>query len=262
MKSFTIGSVGPRIVLVHGNDLCGEFYAPLAQQLAARDVRTTLLTLPGFHGEPPLPAPSWAALVDALLQFIQPHDPPLVLAGHSMGGLIALLAAARRPTWLHGLALLEPAVFPGKLVANVAARRYLRQVVHAEDRDAFKNWNGGMRRIADMAAYPQAAIDLYLQVRRTSDRSTGAALFTSLPALDPLPYESVAVPALLVTGAATGIFGRAISGLLRRRLGAEAVVVPGAAHWLVHEADAAVADAVAAFVHGAARSHASTCSPM
>ena len=64
MERLVIGHGRP-VLLVPGNDLCAEFYRPLAERLAAHGCATTLLTLPGQHGLPPLSQPGFAPLVDA-----------------------------------------------------------------------------------------------------------------------------------------------------------------------------------------------------
>jgi pimeloyl-ACP methyl ester carboxylesterase len=246
MRLVTVGDgAGPaRAFVVPGNDLCAEFYRPLAERLAVAGVATTLATLPGWHGVPPLPAPGWDALADAVTAALPGPDATLV--GHSLGGLLALLVAARRPAALGRLVLVEPAVFPGRLVARAAARRYRDTVVHG-DAGRFVNWNGGLRRVHDEAAFPRAMIELYLEVRRTSDRATAARLMDTLPDLYPLPFARVAVPVLVVRGASSGWRARAMLAPLARRLGAERVVIPGAAHWIANEQDEALAAAVARF---------------
>lgn len=246
MKALEIGRGGARAVLVHGNDLCGAFYVPFATELARRDVTTTLLTLPGFHHEPPLAHPTWGGLVDAVLE--AGAAPGTTLIGHSLGGLVALLAAARRRPEVTRLVLLEPTLYPSRWLARAAARRYLASVVRGR-RDRFENWNGGQWRIAAPDRFPQALLELYLEVRRTSDRATAEALFTSLPALYPLPFAAVRVPTLLVRGAEAGAFSALIHGLVARRLPADRVVIPGAAHWLANERDDLLAEHVAAFIH-------------
>lgn len=245
MKTLTIGNGAQRAVLVHGNDLCAEFYVPLADQLAKRGFTTTLLTLPGFHHEPPLARPGWEGLVQALLEALP--GPGTTLLGHSMGGLLALLAAARRPRELGTLVLLEPVLLPYRWMARAASRQYLEAVVRAERR-RFVNWNGGQYRIAAPERYPPEMIELYLEVRRTSDRATAEALFSTLPALHPLPFERVEVPTLLVLGAETGLRSRAINAIVARRLRCRRVVIPEAAHWLANERDESVAEHTAEFV--------------
>ena len=241
----TVGSGDRPALIVHGNALAAPFYRPLAEALAERGFATRLVTLPGFHREPPLARPSWAGLADALLDVLDAPDTTLV--GHSMGGLLALMVAARRPRLVGRLALLEPAIFPSRALARAASRSYLANVVRGE-RERFANWNGAMRRVADPARFPARMIELYLEVRRTSDRATGEALFATLPTLYPLPYAEVAVPTLLVTGAASGWRAHAMARWVALRLGARRAVVPDAAHWLANERDRDVAERLASFV--------------
>jgi pimeloyl-ACP methyl ester carboxylesterase len=246
VKTFTIGDGAARALLLHGNDLCAEFYAPLAERLAAREVATRLVTLPGFHDQPPLRAPSWTALVDVVIEALPAPDG--ILIGHSMGGLIALLAAARRPPALARLVLLEPTILPTRWLARLAGRRYLQSVVRG-DHGRFVNWNGGMRRVHDLDRFPAAAIELYLAVRRASDRATAEQLFATLPDLYPLPFGRVVVPTLLVTGARSGWWAGRLFAAVRARLpSARHEIVADAAHWLANEQDEAVAECLARFV--------------
>jgi pimeloyl-ACP methyl ester carboxylesterase len=211
-------------------------------------MRARLLTLPGFDGVPPLAQPTWAALAGAVVDELRDHD---ILAGHSMGGLIALLAAARAHDHGHtlrALVLLEPAIFPGALFARVAAARYLARLDRDERDprrlDVFENWNGGMQRVHDLSRYPRAAIDQFLAARRIADRATGRALFATLAAQYPLPFAQVSAPALVVAGRATGWVGRRVSAYVTRELRARRIDIANAAHWLANEADDAVAAAI------------------
>jgi pimeloyl-ACP methyl ester carboxylesterase len=243
MERHTVGEGPARALLLPGNDLPADFYAPLAGALAARGLTTAVARLPGFAGEPPLPAPSWEALCDEVLA-----GAPPILLGHSMGGMLALRAAARRPEALRHLVLLEPAILPWRWLARAAGRRYLSAVVHGP-RDGFVNWNGLARRVAEPDRYPPAAIARYLAARRAGDRPTGEALFATLGDLYPLPRPPI--PTLLVSGGAAGWRARLVAARLAARLRPTAwVEVPGAAHFLVNEADDAIASHVARFVRG------------
>lgn len=245
MKVERVGDAGTRLLLVHGNDLCGAFYRPLAQRLGAGGLAVTLPTLPGFCGEPPLAEPGWQALGGALVDDREGHA---FVAGHSLGALLALLVAARRPAGLRGLILLEPAIVTGPWLARRVARRYLGDVVRG-DRDRFDNWNGAMRRVSDPARYPPAAIAQYLDCRRAADRATAEALFMTLPSLYPLPFERIEVPCLIIGGGAAGWRATLLQRRLRRALpDARRVVLPGAGHFLVHEDDAALAALILDFV--------------
>jgi pimeloyl-ACP methyl ester carboxylesterase len=243
MKRCVVGQ-GREILLVPGNDLCAEFYFGLADRLAEHGFRSTLLTLPGFHGQPALTEPGWDALIERLAAELDRLERP-VLAGHSLGGLAALLLAARRP--IDHLVLMEPAIPPGKLLAAASSRRYLRQVTDA-DRSAFTNWSGSFFRIADERTFPRSMIDLYLEVRGTSDLATARALIGGIPDLYPLPFDRVRCPSLLLYGERSGWASRVGLLYLERKLPSlEARSIDGAAHWMVNEQDRAIAGAIAAF---------------
>jgi pimeloyl-ACP methyl ester carboxylesterase len=56
---------------------------------------------------------SWIDLRDDLIALLKVLDgPPVVLAGHSMGGTVSLLTAAAVPGKVRGLVLLDPVIMP------------------------------------------------------------------------------------------------------------------------------------------------------
>ena len=109
------------VAIVHGlGEHCGR-YAALAGALVNRRFTVVSLDLPG-HGEAPGPrgdAPSWNALRDQCIPAMftltrgmpgQPPELPIVLFGHSFGGVLALDYALAHPRGLHGLVLSAPAL--------------------------------------------------------------------------------------------------------------------------------------------------------
>ncbi|WP_073288606.1 alpha/beta fold hydrolase [Hymenobacter psychrotolerans] len=87
----------------------GRAFAALAEQLAP-DYRLLAPDLGGF-GTAPAPGGGYtlAAYADAIAAYITAqHLRSYVLVGHSMGGKVALLLAARQPPGLRGVALLSP----------------------------------------------------------------------------------------------------------------------------------------------------------
>ncbi|MGE0707485.1 MAG: alpha/beta fold hydrolase [Planctomycetota bacterium] len=230
-------------MLVPGNDLSPPFYRPLCERLAAHGLTTTAVHVPAFVGQGP--AASWDDLVERLLADLALHQPAGgALIGHSLGGLLAFLAAARRPPQVQRLVLLEPAIAPWAPLARAAARTYRRAVVE-RDRDRFVNWTGSFRRVARPARFPGWALELYLQNRRAADPERVGALLDTLGQVYPLPIAEVEVPVLLLRGASSGwraaLGQRALRGRFRD---ARVEVIPRAAHWLANEADEAVAAAV------------------
>jgi carboxylesterase len=104
---------------VHGFTATAEEMRPLGERLAARGFAVEGLLLPG-HGST-LEAfaratfEDWYAAVMAGVERLRRQVPRVAVAGLSMGGLLALLAAARRPDLVDALVLYAPAL---ELTAN------------------------------------------------------------------------------------------------------------------------------------------------
>lgn len=119
---------GPPVVCVHGLPGSARDFRWLFAPLADR-ARVIALDLPGFGRTPVTTAPdaSPEGRADFLLEVIDALalDRP-VLVGHSMGGLVAVAAAARRPGGFRGLGLLAS---PG-LRPHAGFRRLPRRTMH------------------------------------------------------------------------------------------------------------------------------------
>jgi pimeloyl-ACP methyl ester carboxylesterase len=104
---------GPTVVLVHGLGSDAGHWLPMARDLA-RDHRVVLIELPG-HGLTPMTTPfvlEQATLaLDRAIGEQSPRE-PVVLVGHSVGGLVALSEALRAPGRVRALVLLESAIAP------------------------------------------------------------------------------------------------------------------------------------------------------
>jgi pimeloyl-ACP methyl ester carboxylesterase len=104
------------VVFVHANGFNGQTYRALLAPLSA-GLRILAVDQRG-HGSSRLAANpehrrSWLDLRDDLLALLAALDQgPAVLAGHSMGGTVSLLAAAAAPEKVRGLVLLDPVIMP------------------------------------------------------------------------------------------------------------------------------------------------------
>jgi pimeloyl-ACP methyl ester carboxylesterase len=113
---------GPLVVLIHGSPGNSRAWQPVARQLASR-FRVISPNLPGYGATtrppPGLPSDSShaARLIEALLDGLAR---PAVLAGHSYGGVVALLLALRGTVKPGALVLFEPVAVP--LLAAVGDR--------------------------------------------------------------------------------------------------------------------------------------------
>lgn len=110
-----------RLVLVHGSRLSGAQWAPQLSRLAARTgplrVDVVAPDLPGHGaraGEAFTLERATAAVAAAVETAVEAWDPtvPVVLAGHSLGGYVAMTYAATYPRRLDGLVLLGCAAVP------------------------------------------------------------------------------------------------------------------------------------------------------
>lgn len=118
----------PRLHFAHATGMHAELYARLLTPLAGR-YRITASDSRG-HGHTRLPAAvasgdriEWEAFADDLMMVLDAVDPgaPWLLAGHSMGGSMSLLAAARHPERVLGLVLADPPFIPFAIAAGALA---------------------------------------------------------------------------------------------------------------------------------------------
>jgi pimeloyl-ACP methyl ester carboxylesterase len=104
---------GPTVVLVHGLGSSTEDWLPMARKLA-RDHRVVLVDLPG-HGESGTPDPFSLEQVSLALDAAiadETHGDPIILVGHSLGGLACTQYALDHPGRVRGLVLIESALIP------------------------------------------------------------------------------------------------------------------------------------------------------
>lgn len=151
---------GPTVVLVHGLGSGANHWLPVARDLA-RDHRVVLVELAG-HGVAGMPRSltldDAAAGLDRAIA--ASCDGPVVLVGHSIGGLVAMAEALRDPDRVRALVLVETALRPQLPAAERAA------LIAALDRD----YRGTLR--ASYEAFGR-------------DSAQGAALFANAARLDP-----------------------------------------------------------------------------
>ncbi|MGG1553598.1 alpha/beta fold hydrolase [Paenibacillus ferrarius] len=157
-------AAAPTLVFVHGTFSSADCLLPLAEQFPEADV--CLVDLPGFGRSPYHHAPDvMAGHVESLVQAILAFPAPVTLVGHSLGGLVAALAAARVPGRVHRLHLLQPAFTTARTYRSArltaAALRFLRAA--------------GLRRqlaaqscFADIRDIPEGYVAYVLQELRSS----------------------------------------------------------------------------------------------
>jgi carboxylesterase len=110
--STTLSGIGrpPAALLIHGFPGTPLEMRPLADALNERGWTCRGILLPGFGTQiETLPQRAWTEWLDAVmdaLSTLRRNHAPILLIGHSMGGSVAISAAARFP--VDGLVLLAP----------------------------------------------------------------------------------------------------------------------------------------------------------
>jgi len=192
------------VVFVHANGFNARTYRSLLAPLA-RDWRIVAVDLRG-HGLTTLPAEnfsqrSWSGLRDDLIAFLETlGGPPVVLAGHSMGGTAAILVAGKRPDLVRGLALFDPVMLGplGVMMAHMpwakgmTARRMPIAVKAARRRRTFDSKAAAFKAYHDRGAFkgwPDAMLKDYVAdgFRETPD---GGVELTCSPAWEALHYTT------------------------------------------------------------------------
>ncbi|MDQ6695912.1 MAG: alpha/beta hydrolase [Actinomycetota bacterium] len=119
------GSSGPRVVMVHGSaqgsDVGGDRHFSAQECLGQRGWRLVVPDRPG-HGRSPSPGRPDDAEADGELVAELLGD-GAHLVGHSFGGCVALAAAARKPSAVRSLTLIEPAM-PRLAMKDPVVRRF------------------------------------------------------------------------------------------------------------------------------------------
>jgi pimeloyl-ACP methyl ester carboxylesterase len=170
------------------------------------------------------------------------------LVGHSYGGVIALLAAARRPDLVRSLTVVEPPAF-GVARGDPAADEFIRRIE--------EHWTHGPRDPAEFLRGFLALVGSSIPPGNfTPDLLQGARtlMFERSPAEAVIPFAELAgapFPKLVVSGGHSPAF-EAVCDVLEQRLGAERAVLPGAGH-SVQRLGAPLNELLASFVERAER---------
>ena len=213
-----------RIILVHGSVVGGRATWAGQRQLAER-FDLVVLDRPGFPPNPPVDRVDFESDAALVAELLEPGDH---LVGHSYGGVITLLAAARRPDALRSLTVVEPPAT--RIAAGVP------------EVDAFAA-DGAALYASAATGEPEVFLGQFL-----------AAVGSQFDPPSPLPPEleqgaralavergpweadipldvlaSTPFPKLVVSGAHHPAFD-AICDVLERELGAERAVLPGYGH--------------------------------
>jgi len=119
----------PLLFFLHGNGFCGPVYSPMLRELQ-KDFDLLMLDAPG-HGVSDSLAVNWneaaELLHQALTQQLDTLAPDTVHGlGHSLGGVLTLLSAHRHADTFRSIVLLDPVLFPRRMVLFMQAASVLK----------------------------------------------------------------------------------------------------------------------------------------
>jgi pimeloyl-ACP methyl ester carboxylesterase len=259
LRYFLGGPVdGEPIVLVHGLGGCAANWVDVAPRLAARR-RVLVPELPGHGLSTPLPAvPNLAVFADRLATVAEREQLlPAAFVGHSLGGVVALRLALRRPDAVSALVLVNGAgissttrraryglrilgiIGPRRLVApwadSVAGSPFLRYAV-------FGRWGA-----ADPLILSPEAVDGFLEgTRLTSDSVSAARAVVA----DDVRQElgELRRPTLILWGARDNQLPLVDGFEFVRRLNAPLRVIADCGHLLIGERPDLCAEAIETFL--------------
>jgi pimeloyl-ACP methyl ester carboxylesterase len=211
----------PRVVFVHGSVVNGDVTWAAQRPLGERfDI-----VIPNRRGFPPGPDVEQVDYEDEAVWLDRFLTPGTHLVGHSYGGVISLLAGARRPELLRSLTVIEPPclrVARGNPIVDAYEARSELLWRDTDDPAAF------LRAFLSGVGAPVPPGELspaLLQGART-------LIVERHPWQAEIPLDALAAapfPKLVVSGAHSEPFD-IVCDVLEQRLGAERAVLPGAGH--------------------------------
>jgi pimeloyl-ACP methyl ester carboxylesterase len=212
------------VVLVHGDVFDGPATFGEQQPLAA-DHRLLVVNRRGFGNSPQVTGEDFEVDAGDLAALLE--EEPAHLVGHSYGGVVSLLAAARVPTSVRSLVVFEPPAF-GLVLDQPVVKRFVTQIKDmlqqkpdpTEFLPAFIRAVGG-----DPTRLPDPIPEPFL--RAASIQMHGRWPWeATIPLAD---LARTAFPKLVVSGGHSALFD-AVCDVLEEGLPADRVVHQGAGH--------------------------------
>ena len=247
----------PTVVMLHGFTGSKENWYPLAAALGGR-YRVLIPDLPGWGESERKPGAVYgfteqAANVEAFIRALSPGK-PVVLLGHSMGGGIAAVAAARYPREIAKVGLLDAAgvrfkdnafgldVLAGRnpfaVEDEASLKRYIDIVFHDARAKPWLPWPASTALIRKRRADAGFEQDVLARIGRSED--------SLLPGQE---AASIRQPTLLLWCRQDAVIDASALELYAQRIPqARKVLLDGCGHMSLMERPAEVADAVVALV--------------
>ena len=237
-----LAGAGPRIVLLHGVGLRAEAWGAQIDGLSG-DHSVAAYDMPGHGDAPRLDGPaSLPAYTDRLAEAM---GAGAVVAGHSMGAMIALDLATRYPHLLQGVVAMN-----STFLRTTEAAHAVRQRAAALDGMHVADPSGPIARwFGDRETDAAQACRRWLEQVDPAGYRDAYTVFAHADGPAPSDLRNMQVPALFLTGAddpnSTPSMSRAMAQMAPK---ARAKIVEGAAHMLPMTHAAEVNDILRAFI--------------
>jgi pimeloyl-ACP methyl ester carboxylesterase len=231
------------VVLVHGAAMDGSVWRYQADALTRAGFTSIAVDLPGHGGSEGEPSSSAKGYAGWLLAYLSLLGEPVHLAGHSMGALVVLEAAAARPDGVRSVTLVgvsdlmpvNPDLLDGAAKGDLSVFATMGKWMHARDPIGTPAWTvGDTVEILQQARPGVAHADL-----TACNTYPGAAAVAA----------QLTVPILLILGAQDLMTKpSAAEPIAAAAHDATTIVVEGAGHLLPVERPDAVNDALLEFL--------------
>ena len=237
------GESGPTVLLVHGSGAPG-WGTWEAQRPLAEDYRLVVPHRSGWPPNPPLERIEFERQANEIAELIEPGTH---VVGHSYGGIISLLAAARAGDRVASLTVIEPPAF-GVARGIPAVEETIRplQAAFGGGLDP-RSFTIALARSVGSSFIPPDPLppDMQAWIRASmAERPPWEAV---------IPFETLrgfGVPVLVVSGGHHAAFD-AVCDVIEHELNAERAVIPGSGH-SVQRTGAPFNERLSAFIDAAA----------
>jgi 3-oxoadipate enol-lactonase len=233
------------LLLVHGIGSTRAFWDPIVPLLDGRGYECVAVDVPGFGGAPPIDDPVTVARLAAALD--DPDRGPVVIIGHSLGGMIAQELALLAPDRVEGLVLCNtiPGVTEGAREFNPVLATLAETEGSAAVADALLPAMLGPKPLENT----DRARERFLADMTSSDPESLAAAFRAVVTFDARErLPQLDLPTLVIAGQHEG--NDADQQELADLLGGRCVFLPGTSHLAPVESPTAFAAAVVPFLGG------------
>jgi pimeloyl-ACP methyl ester carboxylesterase len=232
----------PPVLLVHGSNTPDpERTWRYQRELADSDgYRLLVLHRRGYGKSQDVEKPDFEIDVNDILSILE-REGGAHLVGFSYGGVLSLLATARRPDLVRTLTLIEPpayAVARGNPVVDDTVERMLPLFARTADGElpSPETFIRGFRAVLGITPADPGSLSA------ADQRGIRGSLLEPPPSEAEIPLDRLAhvtrdIPKLIATGAWNPALD-AVADVLEARLPAERIVIPGAGHSVHYMAEA------------------------